>query len=579
MDGDERLLAAKVKRVMDTECNAMLSSGAAATIVFGFLWDSVPTLYLCLWYGWILVFTGFCVIQMRRALINPGIFRNATNNAYFLLAINSLFGISWGALAWVAMSDELSLFISMVVISCLVGMLVGATTALTPLLPAFALACLSITAVTSSKLLLLPDVDLNNIGLFGMGICVALVLAGKNLHDQFNYNVQLEFDNLDLIEKLNQETEKVRAAQQLAENESQAKTKFLAAASHDIRQPIHALGLFLEVLARSSLTEFQKQALQNANTAFEASAEMLNTLLDFSRVEAGVVDVQQRAIYLQPILNKLESEMAPLAANKNLVYRSNDTEAIVVSDPALLELILRNLISNAIRYTEKGGIFIACRKRGNSTSLEIWDTGIGIDPAHHDNIFKEFYQLGNSERDRKKGLGLGLAIVRGYTQKLQHKLICNSVPGRGSVFKLELVNAIVQPQRDSVITKQLHIAELNANVLVIDDDETVRIGMVSLLQTWGCKVVAADSIDEALQLIKTQQPDLIVSDFRLRDLQTGAQAIAKVRAACSANIPALLITGDTAKDRLIEANQSGIPLLSKPVAPSLLYEKLQEILS
>ena len=370
----------------------------------------------------------------------------------------------------------------------------------------------------------------------------------------------------------------MRAAQLLAENESQAKTKFLAAASHDIRQPIHALGLFLEVLARSSLTQFQQQALQNANTAFEASAEMLNTLLDFSRVEAGVVEAQQRAIYLQPILNKIESEMAPLAANKNLFYRSKDTEAVVTSDPALLELILRNLVSNAIRYTEKGGILIACRQRGAFASLEIWDTGIGIDSVHHDNIFKEFYQLGNTERDRKKGLGLGLAIVRGYTHMLKHNLRFNSVLGRGSVFKLELANAIELPQRDSVIAKQVHITELNARVLVIDDDETVRIGMVGLLQTWGCQVVAADSIDEALQLIKTQQPDLIISDFRLRDLQTGAQAIAEIRAACGSNIPALLVTGDTAKDRLIEATQSGIPLLSKPVAPAVLYEKLMELI-
>jgi signal transduction histidine kinase len=572
---NERLLAEQVKLVLTVESKGMLFSTLIAITVYWFLFNSTNKLHLTFWI--IAVITSSLIsarlmfLYLAKKEINP------IKCTYFLMISNAVLGLSWGSLAWIAV-DGISVFSSIVVIALLVSLLVGLMSTLSPILSLYVIGCLTISGTASSKLLSLNHSEFNNIGFFGIAVCVIFIVMARDMNQQHKKNILLQFDNQDLIEKLNQETEKVRAAQQFAENESQAKTKFLAAASHDIRQPIHALGLFLEVLARSPLTPYQQQVLQNANTAFEASAEMLNTLLDFSRVEAGVVDVQLRPIYLQPMLNKLESEMAPLAVNKNLVYRSKDTEAVVTSDPSLLELILRNLISNAIRYTEKGGVLIACRQRGAYTSLEIWDTGIGIDPVHHDNIFKEFYQLGNTERDRKKGLGLGLAIVRGYTQKLEHNLLFNSVLARGSVFKIELLNAIEKPTCDAITTEQPQLISLNAHVLVIDDDETVRLGMVGLLQTWGCKCDAADSIEEALQFVKTQTPDLIISDFRLRDLQTGAQAIEQIRTACGTNLPALLVTGDTGRDRLIEATQSGIPLLSKPVTPSVLYAKLSELL-
>jgi signal transduction histidine kinase len=572
---NERLLAEQVKLVLTIESKGMLFSTLIAITVYWFLFNSTNKLHLTFWI--IAVITSSLISARLMFLYLAKKELNPIKCTYFLMVSNAVLGLSWGSLAWIAV-DGISVFSSIVVIALLVSLLVGLMSTLSPILSLYVIGCLTISGTASSKLLSLNHSEFNNIGFFGIAVCVIFIVMARDMNQQHKKNILLQFDNQDLIEKLNQETEKVRAAQQFAENESQAKTKFLAAASHDIRQPIHALGLFLEVLARSPLTPYQQQVLQNANTAFEASAEMLNTLLDFSRVEAGVVDVQLRPIYLQPMLNKLESEMAPLAVNKNLVYRSKDTEAVVTSDPSLLELILRNLISNAIRYTEKGGVLIACRQRGAYTSLEIWDTGIGIDPVHHDNIFKEFYQLGNTERDRKKGLGLGLAIVRGYTQKLEHNLLFNSVLARGSVFKIELLNAIEKPTCDAITTEQPQLISLNAHVLVIDDDETVRLGMVGLLQTWGCKCDAADSIEEALQFVKTQTPDLIISDFRLRDLQTGAQAIEQIRTACGTNLPALLVTGDTGRDRLIEATQSGIPLLSKPVTPSVLYAKLSELL-
>ena len=561
---------------MTVESKGLLFSSIVVVALYWFLFGRTNTLALSVWFFWVITCNLVLARMMFYRLANPH--PHAKSTAHFLMFANTVLGINWGLLAWVAV-DGVSIFNSIIVIAVLVSLLVGLMSTLSPILPLYVIACITMTGVVSSKLLTLEHTEFNNVGLFSLVTCIIFMIMGRDMNMQGKKNINLQLDKIDLIAQLGKETEKVRAAQHIAENANQAKTQFLAAASHDIRQPIHALGLFLEVLARSPLSHYQQQVLHNANAAFEASADMLNTLLDFSRIEAGVVDVQQRAFYLQPILHKLENEMAPLAASKNLVYRSKESRAIVMSDPAILELILRNLISNAIRYTDKGGVLIACRTRGTYTSLEIWDSGIGIDPIHHDNIFNEFYQLGNTERDRRKGLGLGLAIVRGYTNRLKHSLIFSSKPGRGSVFKIELLNANEIPLSDNTIVKPIEFTMLSARVLIVDDDETVRQGMVDLLQAWGCECDAADSIDEALSLVRVQRPDLIISDFRLRNLQTGAQAIEQVRQVLGSNLPALLITGDTAKDRLIDATQSGIPLLSKPVSPSVLYSTLVNLLN
>lgn len=573
---DERLLAEQVKLVMTFESKGLLFSSIVVVALYWFLFGRTDTLVLSAWLFWVITCNFVLARIMFILLKKPR--PQAKSTAHFLMFANAVLGINWGLLAWVAV-DGVSIFNSIIVIAVLVSLLVGLMNTLSPIFPLYVIACITMTGVASAKLLTLEHTEFNNVGLFSMVTCIIFMIMGRDMNMQGKKNIHLQFDKIDLIDQLGRETEKVRAAQHIAETANQAKTKFLAAASHDIRQPIHALGLFLEVLARSPLSHYQQQVLHNANAAFEASADMLNTLLDFSRIEAGVVDVQQRAFYLQPILHKLENEMAPLAASKNLVYRTKESNAVVMSDPSILELILRNLISNAIRYTDKGGVLIACRDRGNHTVLEIWDTGIGIDPIHHDNIFNEFYQLGNTERDRRKGLGLGLAIVRGYTHRLKHSLLFASTPGRGSVFKIELFNANALPVDDNTTIKPIEFTTLNARVLIVDDDETVRQGMVDLLQAWGCQCDAADSIDESVALAGVRQPDLIISDFRLRNLQTGAQAIEQVRQICGTDLPALLITGDTAKDRLIDATQSGIPLLSKPVSPSVLYRKVVELLN
>jgi two-component system, sensor histidine kinase len=256
---------------------------------------------------------------------------------------------------------------------------------------------------------------------------------------------------------------------------------------------------------------------------------------------------------------------------------------VVKSDPALVELILRNLVSNAIRYTERGGLLVACRKRGQQAVLEVWDTGMGIAPEQQADVFKEFHQLGNPERDRRKGLGLGLAIALGLAKTLGHELRLQSQPQRGSVFSLRLALApVVQVSQLKTATSDAVLA-LNdlmhgVHVLVIDDDEAVLSAMAQLLQNWGCEVDTASTIEQALVLAQLQPPEVLISDYRLRSQRTGAQAIAEVRSLLGRAVPALLITGDTAPERLREALSVGVPLLHKPLAPGDLHRALVELL-
>jgi len=223
----------------------------------------------------------------------------------------------------------------------------------------------------------------------------------KNNSIGLKESIELRFVNIDLYEQ-------AEAARQQALQANADKSKFLAAASHDLRQPVHAQGLFLEVLGQTRLTPQQQDIVDSLRSATRATRDMLDSLLDFSRIEAGIIHPVKQNFALQTLLHAIENDLAPVADSKKLAYRSRDTRVVVQSDAALVDLILRNLVSNAIRYTNHGGVLIGCRLRGDTVWVEVYDTGIGIAPENQQDIFKEFHQLGNPERDRRKGLGLGL---------------------------------------------------------------------------------------------------------------------------------------------------------------------------
>ncbi|MES2950532.1 MAG: hybrid sensor histidine kinase/response regulator [Pseudomonadota bacterium] len=575
---EDRVLVEQLRLLLDNVRSTVIPAFLITAVLLWTLPNDSNALSMKLWAAAVIL-SRLCAVYHAHRVLSAGIsFAQAPGLVWALIGLNAVDATAWGALAWVAL-DTATVAESIFIFGVLAGVLGNSMSLQSPVLPVFIVFIACVLTTVASKLWLMGDPAYGSLGFATAVYGFSLSMQARSSAIAARSAINLRFENVELMARLREETDKAQAAHQESVQANLAKSKFLAAASHDLRQPIHALGLFLEVLARGELTEVQRNVLGNARAVSEASAEMLNTLLDFSRIEAGVVDAQIRPFHLQPLLNKIEHELAPQANAKGLFYRTRETYAAVQSDPALVELILRNLVTNAIRYTEHGGLLVACRTQGGTIQLEVWDTGIGIDQAQHQNIFREFHQLGNTERDRTKGLGLGLSIVDGLARTLGHTLAVSSRPGHGSVFRLGLPKAQIAVIHDELEAAPAPMRALNMRVLVIDDDEAVRAGMLQLVLSWGCQCEAVESIADALCSARVHRPDMVISDYRLRDQRTGAQAIAALRAELGDDLPALLVTGDTAPERLRDARATGIPLLHKPVAPTQLYRRLVDVQS
>lgn len=574
---EDRILVEQLRLLLRNVASALIPTFVLCILLVLALSNDSNAMALRVWGVILISYKLYATFHARRYLASSIPFDQTHHLVWTLIVLNVVDGAIWGALAWVTL-DTSTMVGSILVISTIAAMVGSSMSRLAPVLPVFIAFVATMLILVSTKVWQLGDPAYNALGIASIIYLVSVMLMARNSSREISAAINLRFENVALLEQLRVETGIAEAAQREAEQANTAKSKFLAAASHDLRQPIHAQGLFLEVLSRTELNTHQRDLLTSARTASEDSGEMLNTLLDFSRIEAGVIDPQFQSFRLQPLLNKIENELAPQADAKDIVYRSRETHVVVQSDPVLLELILRNLVSNAIRYTNRGGVLVACRQRGDQALLEVWDTGIGIAPEHQQDVFREFHQLGNPERDRHKGLGLGLAIAEGLARTLGHNMSLASTPQRGSVFRLTLPIATTIPLTEQSDAPQSKTRLLEVRVLVIDDDEIVREGMLHLLRDWGCECEAAESIGEALALARINTPEVVISDYRLREQRTGVEAITELRALLGESLPALLITGDTAPKRLREAQASYIPLLHKPVSPSQLYRKLVDVL-
>jgi signal transduction histidine kinase/CheY-like chemotaxis protein len=362
---------------------------------------------------------------------------------------------------------------------------------------------------------------------------------------------------------------------------NKAKSRFLATATHDLRQPLHALGLFVAQLSGRSNAARRREIVDGIERALSDMNELFNALLDISKLDAGVVKPKWDTFPTANVLRRIENTFAGWAREKKLALHIVPSHTWVRSDALMLAQIVSNLVQNAIRYTRSGRVVVGCRRRGDRLRIEVWDTGRGIPPDQQQNIFSEFYRVEGSERD-SNGLGLGLAIVDRLCRLLDHPIEVKSVPGKGSCFAIAV--PLVAPA-DAVTVPQLEaqpraIAAANKLIVVIDDDPLVLDGMGSLIKSWGCGVITGG--DESAALDGLSQcgaiPDAIISDYRLRNGKTGIEAIARLREAAAAPIPAFLMSGDTDLDVVREAKASGLALLHKPVEPATLRAVLAETL-
>ncbi len=374
--------------------------------------------------------------------------------------------------------------------------------------------------------------------------------------------------------------QQAEAARQEAEVANRAKTQFFTAASHDLRQPLHAMGLFAEALRQKSHDEEVSQLVNSINSSVDALEGLFSELLDITRIDTGGVEVKPEHFAVADLLRKLRLHFEPTAFEKGLRLRFRGLQHMVHADPLLVERILRNLVSNAIRYTEDGTVLVCARRQGERVLLQVWDTGPGIPEQEQQQIFEEFYQLSTNRpttAEQRKGLGLGLAIVKRLAGLMQAPLTLHSKLGKGTVFTLEVprgLRASVQPTT-AARKGPLGITLEDRLIVVVEDEPAVRGGLEVLLKGWGATLLSFDSVASAASWAEaspeTQQPpDLLIVDYRLENGQTGVQAIQALRGRFGQGVPAIVVTGSTMTGHDDEALEHRFHLLIKPVVPNKL---------
>ena len=390
----------------------------------------------------------------------------------------------------------------------------------------------------------------------------------------------LQAHRYELEKRIHAATADLAAKKDMAERANQAKSRFFAAASHDLRQPLHALSLFVAALkARNQQPEAQT-LIDNIEASTAAMELLFNALLDISRLDAGTLEAHPQHFPLHKMLLDLDQQFGALAAEKQLRLRFRPCDVTLYSDPQLIERILVNLIANAIRYTDDGGVLVACRRRGRMVRLSVIDTGRGIPPDQQESVFHEFVQLHNPARDRSKGLGLGLAIVSRLGRLLGHRVDLRSRPGHGSMFSIDVPCGDARLIRPPAAAGTPGPIPDDALVVLVDDESAILRGMAELFDTWHIDLVTARSADEAEHWLASldRVPDVIVSDYRLPDDADGIEVITRLRQKFGRDIPAILVTGDTAPDTILRISQAGFPLLHKPLRPAKLRALLTHLI-
>ena len=374
---------------------------------------------------------------------------------------------------------------------------------------------------------------------------------------------------LDITERKETENE-LQAARRRAEQAVEERTRFVAAASHDLRQPLHALSLFVGRLQEQTRDAGRFEDLaRDIRLCTDSLVELFDSLMDISKLDAGALSPALENVPVRPLLERIAADHAPLAEQRGLGLHVAGPDLTAHSDPGLLERLLRNLVANAVRYTAHGGVLLACRRRGGSLRIEVWDTGPGIPEAEHAAIFREFYQGRHDHRRQGQGLGLGLSIVQRLAALLESPVDLCSRPGRGTVFRVRVPEGQAPPEAAGAAAPAPgDLAGLR--VLAVDDEAAVLAALRATLEGWGCLVETAADGEQARSRARATCPDVLLCDYRLAEGERGPEVIRRLRETCGPALPAALVTGDTSDPVRDEAEAAGCPLLVKPLRPAKL---------
>jgi two-component system, sensor histidine kinase len=418
-----------------------------------------------------------------------------------------------------------------------------------------------------------------------MLVVLAFVLRfGHNLNNLMMHSLAIRYENLDLIRELKEQTAAADAARASAEEANRGKTQFLAAASHDLRQPLHAMGLLAAALSAKVREPEVRDIVGSINLSVEALERLFSVLMDISKLDAGAVAPVRTLFALGSVLARIERQFAPLAASRSLRLAMVRTRVWIDSDAVLLERILANLIGNALNCTEHGGVVVGVRRRNGLLWIDVVDSGIGIATRDHDRIFDEFYRSGTARDHGRQGMGLGLAIVRRLARLLEHPLEFASALGRGTRFSVAVPRTVAGSTADEPpcdLRPNAGNAFSGALIAVIDDEPSVVNGMRACLAQWGAIVVGAASADEIIGAIGDvgRYPDLIIADYRLAAGELGTHVIERLRDELGMTIPAMLVSGDASASAITAMRASRLDVLLKPVVPALLRDTAERLLA
>lgn len=543
-------------------------------LIVGFVfWGTVASWKIILWC------IASCLIYLTRIGLTllyrkrPATDINPTLWGQRFTATSLVSGVMWGYAAWLFYVPEAQTALVLLYV-LIVGTAAGAVMISSYWMPGYLAYALPSVLLTALSLFINGDRNENVLGFMMCLLLLMLLSVAYKCREQAYESIRLRFENLDLIDRL-------AAAKERAEDASRAKTQFLASANHDLRQPVHALSLLSYSLKEELTTERGMTVYSQLNQTVSNLNSLLESLLDLSQLDSGALAVKPSIIYLPDLAGQLKSEFLSLCGQKQLEFRVRSLDAAVHTDGTLLLRLLRNLLTNAVRYTQSGGVLLAFRQQGQNIVIQIWDTGIGIKQEEQRDVFREFYQVSNKARNSNEGLGLGLAICQKIIELLDLSLTMRSVFGKGTVFTITLPKAdarlhALSPARDT----ESHSILKNKKVLIIDDD-LIGLGAISqVLSSVGMQTTLAQSAERAQELAEQSgTQDLIISDFRLSEDINGVTLIHQLQQLPEhRNTAALIITGDTAPDVISHIKASGIEYLHKPVNTGQLLSTIESAL-
>jgi signal transduction histidine kinase/CheY-like chemotaxis protein len=555
------------------------SRGLGALILCAAMWNEVPIAWMATWCALIALnqlWRAALVRAFRR--ICPGADAAPRWGRYWATG-SALAGALWGA-AGVTMFPAAPAYQALLIV-CLFGAALGGlnlTAVYRPsfygfVLPALVPLIVRVALVGDGVHFLIAGVT---------SVVLAFVIGfGHQLNDVLTRSLVIRYENVDLIDELKLRTRIAIDARAAAETANRAKSQLLAAASHHLRQPLHALGLYVAALTARAREAEWRPLVDHVESAASTLEQQFAQLIDLSRLDAGVLAPECTPTSLDALFARIRAEFGPQAATRGLTFRTVTTKLVALTDASLLERVVGNLAANAIRYTNHGGVLIGARRHGGLVAIDVVDTGVGIAPADRDRVFDEFFQVRRDDGSTPahRGMGLGLAIVRRFAALLGHEIRLDSRLGTGSRFRVLLPIVAARDARPHRARAQAPVpaavdvrAFTGKLVAVIDDDGATVDAMRTLFETWGALVVGGATPDALLAGVGELEryPDLIVADLRLAGNRSGVEAVRQLRDEMGFAIPAIVVSGDTGTRADREVRKAGLVLLPKPVVGATL---------